>query len=54
MVTRMGHMVLRVPDLDEAVAFQRDILGMVENERSAGVTRAAVRVSEPDLAREER
>ena len=34
MVTRMGHMALRVPDLDAAVEFQRDILGMVETERS--------------------
>ena len=38
MVTRMGHMALRVPDLDAAVEFQRDILGMVETERSAGAS----------------
>jgi catechol 2,3-dioxygenase-like lactoylglutathione lyase family enzyme len=29
-------MGLRVPDLDAAVAFQRDVIGMVETERSAG------------------
>ena len=38
MVTRIGHMALRVPDLDAAVEFQRDILGMVETERTAGVS----------------
>ena len=36
MVTRMGHMGLRVPDLDRAVDFQREVLGMVETERTAG------------------
>jgi catechol 2,3-dioxygenase-like lactoylglutathione lyase family enzyme len=36
MVTRIGHIALRVPDLDAAVAFQCDVLGMVETERSAG------------------
>ncbi len=36
MVTRMGHMGLRVPDLDAAVDFQRDVIGMVETERTAG------------------
>ena len=36
MVTRMGHMALRVPDLDAAVDFQRAVLGMVETERTAG------------------
>ena len=35
MVTRMGHMGLRVPDLDAAVDFQRDVIGMVETERTA-------------------
>jgi catechol 2,3-dioxygenase-like lactoylglutathione lyase family enzyme len=35
-VTRMGHMGLRVPDLDAAVEFQRQIVGMVETERTAG------------------
>ena len=38
MVTRMGHMALRVPDLDAAVDFQRDILGLVETERLAGAS----------------
>ena len=36
MVTRIGHIALRVPDLDAAVAFQREIVGMVETERIAG------------------
>ena len=38
MVTRMGHIALRVPDLDAAVAFQQDVLGMVETERTARVS----------------
>ena len=37
MVNRIGHMALRVPDLDAAVDFQREVIGMVETERSAGV-----------------
>ena len=36
MVTRMGHMGLRVPDLDAAVDFQSEVLGMVETERTSG------------------
>ena len=36
MVTRMGHMGLRVRDLDAAVEFQRQVIGMVETERWAG------------------
>ena len=36
MVTRIGHMAFRVPDLDAAVGFQRDVVGMVEAERDAG------------------
>src|SRR2546426_12416869 len=36
MVTRIGHMGLRVPDLDAAVDFQREVVGMVETERTAG------------------
>jgi catechol 2,3-dioxygenase-like lactoylglutathione lyase family enzyme len=38
MVTRMGHIALRVPDLDAAVDFQREVIGMVETERTAGVS----------------
>ena len=38
MVTRMGHIALRVPDLDAAVEFQREVIGMVETERIAGVS----------------
>ena len=38
MVTRIGHMGLRVADLDEAVAFQCDVLGLVETERIGGVS----------------
>jgi catechol 2,3-dioxygenase-like lactoylglutathione lyase family enzyme len=34
MVTRVGHMGLRVSDLDAAVEFQREIVGMVESERT--------------------
>lgn len=34
--TRIGHIGLRVPDLDAAVAFQREVIGMVEVERTAG------------------
>ena len=36
MVTRIGHIGLRVPDLDAAVDFQREVIGMVETERTAG------------------
>ena len=35
-VTRIGHMGLRVPDLDAAVEFQADVLGLVETERAGG------------------
>jgi catechol 2,3-dioxygenase-like lactoylglutathione lyase family enzyme len=38
MVTRIGHMGLRVPDLDAAVDFQREVIGMVETERTAGAS----------------
>jgi catechol-2,3-dioxygenase len=38
MVNRIGHIALRVPDLDAAVDFQREVIGMVETERSAGVS----------------
>jgi catechol 2,3-dioxygenase-like lactoylglutathione lyase family enzyme len=34
----MGHIALRVPDLDAAVGFQQDVLGMIETERTAGVS----------------
>lgn len=34
MVVRMGHIALRVRDLDDAVAFQCEVLGMTETERS--------------------
>ena len=37
MVTRMGHIALRVADLDAAVDFQRDVLQLVETERAGGV-----------------
>lgn len=37
MVTRIGHMALRVRDLDAAVDFQREVMGLVETERAAGV-----------------
>jgi len=35
---RVGHMALRVPDLDEAVAFHADVLGLVETERQGQVS----------------
>lgn len=38
MVTRVGHIALHVADLDAAVDFQRQVLGMVETERIAGVS----------------
>ena len=38
MVTRIGHMGMRVPDLDAAVAFQCEIMGLVETERTGGVS----------------
>src|SRR5947209_16373311 len=37
-VTRIGHMAFRVPDLDAAVEFQRNVLGLVERERTAGAS----------------
>ena len=33
MVTRIGHMAFRVPDLDAAVDFQVNVIGMVETAR---------------------
>jgi catechol-2,3-dioxygenase len=36
MVTRVGHIALRVADVDAAVAFQCEVLGMVESERVRG------------------
>jgi catechol 2,3-dioxygenase-like lactoylglutathione lyase family enzyme len=38
MVTRIGHMAFRVPDLDAAVDFQVNVIGMVETEREGGVS----------------
>jgi catechol 2,3-dioxygenase-like lactoylglutathione lyase family enzyme len=38
MVTRMGHIAMRVPDLDAAVDFQRTVIGMVETERTGGAS----------------
>jgi catechol 2,3-dioxygenase-like lactoylglutathione lyase family enzyme len=36
-VTRVGHIALRVRDLNAAVDFQRDVLGLVETERRGRV-----------------
>jgi catechol 2,3-dioxygenase-like lactoylglutathione lyase family enzyme len=36
MVTRIGHIALHVADLDRAVDFQQQVIGMVETERAAG------------------
>jgi catechol 2,3-dioxygenase-like lactoylglutathione lyase family enzyme len=38
MVRRIGHIALRVADLDAAVDFQREVIGMVETERIGGVS----------------
>ena len=38
MITRIGHMAFRVPDLDTAVDFVRQILGLAETERTARVS----------------
>jgi catechol 2,3-dioxygenase len=38
MVTRIGHIALNVADLDAAVDFQQRVIGMVETERSGGVS----------------
>jgi catechol 2,3-dioxygenase-like lactoylglutathione lyase family enzyme len=38
MVTRIGHIALHVADLDAAVDFQQKVIGMVETERSSGVS----------------
>jgi catechol 2,3-dioxygenase-like lactoylglutathione lyase family enzyme len=36
MVTRIGHIALNVADLDRAVDFQQQVIGLVETERVAG------------------
>ena len=38
MVTRIGHIALHVADLDRAVDFQQQVIGMVETERLAGAS----------------
>lgn len=38
LVERVGHMALRVPDLDAAVEFHSDVLGLVEVERVGPVS----------------
>ena len=38
MITRIGHMAFRVPDLDASTQFLGQTLGLVETERSAGVS----------------
>jgi catechol 2,3-dioxygenase-like lactoylglutathione lyase family enzyme len=38
MVTRIGHIALRVRDLDAAVEFQQQVIGMVETDRLAGAS----------------
>ncbi len=38
MVTRIGHVALHVKDLDAAVEFHHEVLGMVETERRGGVS----------------
>jgi catechol 2,3-dioxygenase-like lactoylglutathione lyase family enzyme len=38
MVTRIGHIALHVRDLDAAVEFQQEVIGMLETERLAGAS----------------
>jgi catechol-2,3-dioxygenase len=38
MVTSVGHITLHVRDLDAAVDFQQQVIGMVETERTAGAS----------------
>ena len=38
MVTRIGHIALHVADLDAAVEFQQQVIGMVETERVGGAS----------------
>ena len=38
MVTRIGHIALHVHDLDAAVEFQQEVIGMVETDRAGGVS----------------
>jgi catechol 2,3-dioxygenase-like lactoylglutathione lyase family enzyme len=38
MITRIGHIALHVADLDAAVDFQHQVIGMVETERTAGAS----------------
>jgi catechol 2,3-dioxygenase-like lactoylglutathione lyase family enzyme len=38
MITRIGHIALHVADLDAAVDFQEQVLGMVETERTGGAS----------------
>lgn len=38
MVTRIGHIALHVADLDRAVDFQEQVVGLVETERVAGAS----------------
>jgi catechol-2,3-dioxygenase len=37
-VSRIGHLALRVPDLESAIAFHAEVLGLVEIERQGGVS----------------
>jgi catechol 2,3-dioxygenase-like lactoylglutathione lyase family enzyme len=38
MVTRIGHIALNVADLDKAVEFQQEVIGMVETDRLGGAS----------------
>jgi catechol-2,3-dioxygenase len=38
MVTRIGHIALNVADLDQAVEFQQQVIGMIETERVGGAS----------------
>lgn len=37
-VSKIGHMAMRVSDLDRAVEFQSEVMGLVETERQGGTS----------------
>ena len=49
MVTRIGHIALNVADLDAAVDFQQQVVGMVETERLAGASYLTCNVRHHEL-----
>ena len=53
MVTRIGHIALHVTDLDAAVDFQHQVIGMVETERTAGASYLTCNERHHELVRRE-